>query len=69
MLYMLISKTINPIFIQPNWLGLQNTLSASLLRSKNDECPGYNTESFDGEAPVLEPITLRLTLTWSGSTC
>ena len=41
----------------PSQLGLKNTLTASLQRGKtqppHNECPGYDTKQFDGEAPVM----------------
>ena len=38
----------------PSRLGLQNTPTASLQRGKNssNKLPGYDTEQFDGKAPV-----------------
>ena len=41
----------------PSWLGLSNTPTASLLRSKipplPNECPGYDIKQSDGGAPVM----------------
>ena len=39
----------------PGRLGLQNTLTACLLRSKSppNKCPGYDTKQSDGEALVM----------------
>ena len=40
----------------PIQIGLQNILTASLLKGKiptHNECPGYYIESSDGEAPVM----------------
>ena len=42
--------------MQPNQLGLKNTLIASLQKGKtpiSNECPRYNTKQSDGEAPVM----------------
>ena len=42
--------------IEPNQLGLSNTLTASLQRGKTptpNECPRYDTKLSDGEAPVM----------------
>ena len=45
----------NKRFRQPSQLGLQNTPTASRLRSKIplNECPGYDIKQSDGEAPVM----------------
>ena len=47
----------------PSRLGLQNILTASLQRGKTPECPGYDTEQSDGEAPEM----LELWGMWSTS--
>ena len=54
-----------PLVRWPSWLGLQNTPSASLQRRKtpHNECFGYETKQFDGEAPVM----LELRGMWSTS--
>ena len=44
------------IYIWPSWLGLKNTPTASLQRSKThtpNECPGYDTKQSDGEVPAM----------------
>ena len=39
----------------PSWLGLENTLTASLQRGKTppNECPGYDTKQSDCEVPAM----------------
>ena len=41
----------------PSWLGLQNTLTAFLQRSKNppptNKCLGYDPKQFNGKVPVM----------------
>ena len=62
---------------KPSWLGMQNTLTASLQRGKIIR-PGYDTKQSDPKAlAMLEllgnteypfiAITPRSTLAWSGS--
>ena len=46
-------------FFQPSRVGLQDTLTAFLLRGKippTNECPGYDTKQPDGEASVMPEL-------------
>ena len=61
----------NILIIQPSWLGLQNTPTASLKKGKTpppNEYHVYDTKQFDGEVPVLvlwrisSPSSLPLSL-------